>query len=71
MPTITRDKKVSDLTVEELKGLIRDTLYDLIDPDRGLELRDEIEERLRESAKQKKRGEGIPLKAVKKQLGLK
>ena len=33
-------EKVSDMTISELKQLIRDTLYELIDPDHGLELRD-------------------------------
>lgn len=67
---ITEDKKVSDMTVGELKAIIRDTLYELIDPDYGLELRLEIEEALRESIRQKERGEGIPLEEVKKRLGL-
>ncbi len=71
MPTVTKNKKVSDMTVGELQVLIRDTIFDLIDPDYGLELRPEIEEELKESIKQKERGEGIPLEEVKKQLGLK
>ncbi|MEE8329210.1 MAG: hypothetical protein V3R54_04700 [Thermodesulfovibrionia bacterium] len=71
MPTVTKNKKVSDMTVGELQVLIRDTIFDLIDPDYGLELRPEIMEELRESIKQRERGEGVPLEEVKKQLGLK
>jgi hypothetical protein len=70
MPATLEDKKVSDMTVGELKSLIRDTINELIDPDYGLELRPEVEESLRESMKQMERGEGIPLEEVKKQLGL-
>ena len=36
-------KKVSDMTVKELKTLIKDTVQELIDPDYGLELRPEVE----------------------------
>lgn len=71
MPTITKNKKVSDMTAGELKALIRDTINELLDPDYGLELRPEAEEELRKSIQQKKRGEGFSLEEVKKQLGLK
>lgn len=70
MPTVTEDKKVSEMTIGELKALIRDAIYELVDPDYGLELRPEIEESLKESIKQEERGEGIPLEKVKKELGL-
>ncbi len=70
MPTTIGDKKVTDLTVSDLKTLIRDVLSELIDPDYGLELRPEVEKELRESIKQKERGEGLSLKEVKKRLGL-
>lgn len=71
MPTGVKDKKVSDMTVKELKALIKDTVQEVIDPDYGLELRPEVEESLRESMKQKERGEGVSLEEVKKRLGLK
>jgi hypothetical protein len=64
----TIDKKVSDMTVRELKKLIKDTVLEVIDPDYGLELRPEVEAELRESMKQK--GKGIPLETVVKELGL-
>lgn len=71
MPTVKEDKKITDMTVGELKTLIRDTVLELLDPDYGLELRPEVEEELRESLKQKERGEGIPFEEAKKKLGLK
>ena len=64
----TIDKKVSDMTVRELKKLIKDTVLEVIDPDYGLELRQEVEEELRESMKAKEKG--IPLETVIKELGL-
>ena len=42
--------KVADLTVEELSALIRAAVADVLglgDPDRGLSLRPDVEERLR------------------------
>ena len=47
------DKKISDMTVKELKKLIKDTVLEVIDPDYGLELRPEVEKELRESMKRK------------------
>lgn len=70
MGALVKNKKVSDMTAGELQELIRRTVHEAMDPDYGFELRPEIEEELRESMQQKKRGEGIPLKEVKKQLGL-
>ncbi|NUO08736.1 MAG: hypothetical protein HUU08_08680 [Candidatus Brocadia sp.] len=64
----TIDKKVSDMTVRELKKLIKDTVLEVIDPDYGLELKPEVEEELRESMKAKEKG--IPLETVIKELGL-
>jgi len=70
MDTSTKKKKVSDMTAEDLELLIRKTIHEVLDPDYGLELRPETEKDLEESLKQKERSEGIPLKKVKKQLGL-
>ena len=58
----TTDKKVSNMTVKELKKLIKDTVLEVIDPDYGLELRPEVEKELLESMKRKEKG--IPLKTV-------
>ncbi len=68
MPAAVKDKKVSDMTVRELKTLIKDTVQELIDPDYGLELRPEVEEALRRSVKSRER---IPVEKVAKKLGLK
>jgi len=64
----TPNKKISDMTVRELKKLIKDTVLEVIDPDYGLELRPEVEKELLESKKKKKKG--IPLETVVKELGL-
>lgn len=64
----TVDKKVGDMTVKELKKLIKDTVLEVIDPDYGLELRPEAEKELQESMKSKER---IPVEDVAKELGLK
>lgn len=52
----TIDKKVGDITVRELKKLIKDTVLEVMDPDYGLELRPEVEEELRASMKGKEKG---------------
>jgi len=64
----TVDKKVGDMTVGELKELIKEVVQEVIDPDYGFELRPEVEAELRESLKRKEKG--IPLEAVVKELGL-
>lgn len=63
--------KVSDLTVDELKKLIREAVDEkfheiLFDPDSELELRDDIEQRLKASLTSKER---IPFEEVKERLG--
>ena len=64
--------KVIDLTIDELKKLIREAVDEkfkeiLLDPDNGLELRDEVKQRLKASLASKER---VPLEEVKKRLGL-
>jgi len=67
---------VADLTVDELKNLIREvvtqTILELLgDPDEGLELRDEIKERLRHSLTVTQAGgETRSAQAVAANLGL-
>lgn len=68
MPTVTETKKVSDMTVGELKSLIRETVMEIVDPDFGLEFTPEVEEELRQSLKSKER---IPVEKVAKEFGLK
>jgi len=70
MQLVAKAKKVGEMTTIELKNLIKDTLFEVIDPDYGLELRPEVEKELRESRKQKKSEKVVSLKDVKKHLGL-
>ena len=69
--SITADKKVRDITLSELKELIREVILETLDPDYGLELQDGAVEALRESFEQKGRTEGISLEQAKDKLGLK
>jgi hypothetical protein len=68
MSTAVKERKVSDMTVKELKSLIRDTLQELVDPDYGLELRSDVEESLKRSIRSKKR---TPVEKVASDFGLK
>jgi len=72
----TKDKstKVSDLSVEELKDLIKQTVQETIDdmlgdPDEGLELRKEFVAQLKKSLESDEKM--IPLEEVVKKIGLK
>jgi len=69
--SISADKKVADITLSEMKKLIREVILEVIDPDYGLELRDETVEALRQSFEEKERGKGIPLQEAKNRLGVK
>ncbi len=59
--------KAGDLSVEELKALIREVLLEIMDPDYGLELKPEVEEKLRESMKARER---YSVEEVTRELGL-
>jgi hypothetical protein len=67
---------VADLTVDELKSLIREVVTQTIleifgDPDEGLELREEIKDRLRRSLAAAQAGTKlIPAQEVAAKLGL-
>lgn len=67
---IASDKKVADITLRELKELIREAILETLDPDSGLELRSEVVQALHESFQEKERGEGIALEEAKTRLGL-
>lgn len=67
-PEATDKKKVSDMTVGELKTLIKDVVKEAIDPDYGLELRPDVEKELIESSKSRER---IPVEEIAEKLGLK
>ncbi len=68
--------KVADMTVDELRGLVRQTVEDTLmqwlgDPDVGLELQDEVRERLRRSIEGQRGGAPtIPAEEVASRLGL-
>ncbi len=68
--------KVKDLSSEELKALIHEAVDEallewVVDPDQGLELREEIQERLRHSLERIRTEErGIPAEEVAKRAGL-
>jgi hypothetical protein len=68
--------KVKELTVEQFKTLIQEAIEEKLeeitgDPDLGLELREEIKERLRSSLAAVQGGEkGIPIEQVARQAGL-
>ncbi len=59
---IASDKKVADITLGELKELIREVILETLDPDYGLELRAETVQALQESCREKDRGKAIPLR---------
>ncbi len=68
--------QVKDLTTEELKALIRETVMETLgdlldDPDEGKEIRPEIKQQLLESRQRRTAGErGIPAEEVAKRFGL-
>ena len=68
--------KVKELTVEQFKDLVQEAIEEKLeeiigDPDTGLELREEVKERLRSSLAARQRGEkGIPIGEVARQAGL-
>ncbi len=67
MLTVSENKRIADLTVGEFRTLIKETVYEIVDPDHGLELRPEVEESLKTSLQSKRR---IPVEEVAKKLGL-
>jgi hypothetical protein len=66
--------RVGDLTVDELKALVRETMFDMLEEiafrriEDGLEFSDEVASELREYMA--KRPEGEPAEKVMKELGL-
>ena len=70
-------QRVSDLTVDELRGLIREIVTEtmaeiLTDPDTGLELREEFQFELQQSLQQRlgHKQETTPIEDVARDLGL-
>ncbi len=68
--------KVKDLTSEELKSLIQETVEEAMlellgDPDRGLRLTEDVKKRLQRSLEHLEQGEQvIPAEEVVKRVGL-
>ncbi len=68
--------KVKELSVEQLKALIQEAVEEKLqeilgDPDQGLELREDIKDRLRRSLAAVEGGEeGLPIGQVAKEVGL-
>ncbi|WP_257236085.1 hypothetical protein [Nostoc sp. 'Peltigera malacea cyanobiont' DB3992] len=68
--------QVKDLTIEELKLLIQETVVEtiqslLIDPDEGKQVKPEVKQQLLDSLQRTQAGEGgIPAKEIAKKLGL-
>jgi CRP-like cAMP-binding protein len=68
--------KVKELTVEQFRNLVQEAIEEKLeeiigDPDLGLELREEIKERLRSSLAAMQGGQkGIPVDEVARQAGL-
>ncbi|MBW4421342.1 MAG: hypothetical protein KME13_19275 [Myxacorys californica WJT36-NPBG1] len=68
--------QVKDLTTDELKALIRETVTEILeefleDPDEGKEIRPEVKQQLRESRQRRANGgRAIPAEEVAKRFGL-
>lgn len=68
--------QVKDLTIDELKTLIRETVREALeellpDPDQGKTVKDEFKQELLETRKRREAGvRGIPAEEVMQKLGL-
>jgi hypothetical protein len=68
--------QVKDLTIEELKLLIQETVAEtiqslLIDSDEGKQVKPEVKQQLLDSLQRTQAGEsGVPAKEIAKKLGL-
>jgi hypothetical protein len=68
--------KVKDLSSEELKALVQEAVEEVLlellgDPDQGLELREEVQERLKRSLERVQKGErGVPAEEAARKAGL-
>ncbi len=68
--------QVQEMTIDQLKGLIRETVEETLeellgDPDWDLELKDEVQLRLKRSLEETERGvSGVPADDVARQTGL-
>ncbi|MHC5822684.1 MAG: hypothetical protein ACYT04_44320 [Nostoc sp.] len=68
--------QVKDMTIEELKLLIQETVTEtiqslMVDPDEGKQIKPEVKQQLLDSLQRTQSGErGIPAEEVVKNLGL-
>ncbi|MBN1900624.1 hypothetical protein JW926_04775 [Candidatus Sumerlaeota bacterium] len=62
-----KTKKVGDMNINELKDIIKETFYEIIDPDHELVISPEVKNDLKESLQSKER---IPINKVAEKLGL-
>jgi hypothetical protein len=68
--------QVKDMTIEELKLLIQETVAEtiqslMVDPDEGKQIKPEVKQQLLDSLQRTQSGErGIPAQEVAKNLGL-
>lgn len=68
--------QIKDMTADELKTLIRETVEETLeeflgDPDEGKQIREEVKQRLLQSRKRREAGiRGVPAEEVAKKLGL-
>lgn len=72
----TKATKVADLTIDEFRKLVQEVVIQtlsemVVDPDEGLELRDDFVEELKQSiADVKAGGKTVPAQKVAERLGL-
>ena len=62
-----KTRKVGDISVNELKDIIKETFFEIIDPDHDSEISPEVKKDLSESLRSKER---IPINKVAEKLGL-
>ena len=69
--------KIKELSVEQLKALIQEAVEEKLqeilgDPDQGLDVKEEVKKRLKDSLTAVERGEkGVPIEQVVMETGLK
>ncbi|MCY3681111.1 MAG: hypothetical protein OXH16_06925 [Gemmatimonadetes bacterium] len=71
----TSATKVADLTIDEFRELVQEVVIQtlsemMVDPDEGLELRDDFVEELKQSIADVKAGKTVPAQKVAERLGL-
>ncbi|KJR43801.1 hypothetical protein MCHI_000291 [Candidatus Magnetoovum chiemensis] len=70
MAYITDNTKISELTVGDIKEIIRNTIDEELDDDYGLELNPDFVESIKKSIQDKKDGRVYTIEQVKEHLGI-